>query len=122
MAVEKEKSEIIKLLLDNEKLDINLPYKYSVNEIDDMKSQVVKTKVIQNLFNDASFDINLLNNEGSNQTREKTPLHLAVEKRDVSIIELLLTNKSIDVNSKDEQGKTPADYAPDDIIKQMLNK
>ena len=37
------------------------------------------------------------------------------------MINLLLKNKGIDINVKDDKGKKPIDYATNDEIKQLLN-
>ncbi|MCX6778356.1 MAG: ankyrin repeat domain-containing protein [Candidatus Micrarchaeota archaeon] len=47
---------------------------------------------------------------GSNTVYEYTPLHLAVLVRDARFAELLIA-KGADLNAKDREGKTPADYA-----------
>lgn len=48
-------------------------------------------------------------------------MHIAVENENVEIIQLLLNNKKIDVNSKDENKKTPIEYTNDEKIKELFN-
>ena len=50
----------------------------------------------------------------------KTPLHLAVERQNIEIVRLLLKNKNININIKDEQGRKPIDYTTHNEIKQLL--
>ena len=52
----------------------------------------------------------------------KSPLHLVVEKEYIEIIKLLLKNKYIDVNIKDNQGRKPIDCTTNYIIKKLLNR
>lgn len=54
-------------------------------------------------------------------TCKKTALHLAVEKKCSFIIDLILKNKNIDVNVKNDQGKTPFECAKDQLIKFAWN-
>ena len=50
----------------------------------------------------------------------KTPLHFAVEKGYFEIIKLLLTNKKIDIQIEDDQGRKPIDYATNNEIQKLL--
>ena len=51
----------------------------------------------------------------------KSPLHLAIEKKYVEIIKLLLENKKIDTDIKDRQLRKPIDCTANDKIKQLFN-
>lgn len=55
------------------------------------------------------------------QTKQRTPLHLAVENKNVKIIQLLLSDKKIDINTKDENGKIPIEYTENKEIIEMFN-
>lgn len=58
--------------------------------------------------------INLPNAQG------KTALHIAAQKGNKIIIQILL-DKEADLNIKDHQGKTPLDYADAKAIKTLLS-
>ena len=50
----------------------------------------------------------------------QTPLHLSVKKGCLEIIKLLLENKKINIQAKDDQGRKPIYYANDNEIKKLL--
>ena len=52
----------------------------------------------------------------------KAALHLASEKGNIKIIQLLLINEAIDINIEDEQGRRPIDYSKNDDIIQLLSQ
>ena len=79
--------EIIKILLMNEKLDINILNKLT-------SSKVYNNKAIINEDEEEEDE----NNSKTNISNEKTAIYLAVEKELVEIVKLLLTNDKIDVN------------------------
>ena len=103
MAIEKGNIEIIKLLLNNDKLDINV-----INEfyngtyfVDETVLHVAIEKenieIIKLLLNNDKLDVNTFRSE-VNYDGEKTALFMAIEKENVEIVELLLKNDKIDVN------------------------
>lgn len=71
VAVENENAEIVKLLLTNDKIDVNFLHKENKN----------------NYF--CKFWI---------QQKGKAPLHAAVEKGNIEIVKVLLTNTKLDIN------------------------
>ena len=69
------------------------------------------------------FSFNTItNHSGNNHFEKATALHLAVERRNLEIIKLLLQKEEIDINIEDSQGKKPIDYSENDEIKQLLSK
>ena len=92
MAVEKQNIEIVKLLLANDKLDVNKINKYYPE------------------------------NDGKKpNSHKRTALHLAVEEKYVDIIKLLLDHKGIDTEVKDENDKRPNDYTSEENIIKLFN-
>lgn len=129
LAVENEIIDIIKLFLENKKLDINCmnqskdKYRRKIVEQTPLYMAVEKgsIEVINILLNDDRLDINIINKLTYNKLIQKrTSLHLAVLKENVDIINLLLGAKGVDANIKDEQGRKPVECASEDI-KQMFN-
>lgn len=140
-AVDKLDLNAIKLLLENENLDINF-----LNTVKSFKGDEVFTdcryvylKEEEDNDDDDSYADNLnkimeseklyINKVGlvdfydthELNTCKKTALHLAVEKKCSFIIDLILKNKNIDVNVKNDQGKTPFECAKDDEIRMLFN-
>ena len=100
-AIQKVNLNIIKLLLNIDNVDVNL----------------------ENIRTEKKLDGHhpwIKSNENDVVTK-RTPLHFAVKRRYVGIIKLLLQNKSIDINIKDSQGKTPIEYATRNEIKDLFN-
>lgn len=54
--------------------------------------------------------------------KEETPLHLAVVKGNIDIIELLLSHKNIDVNITDKQGRKPIELTHKEEIISLFNQ
>ena len=84
-------------------------------------------KIVQLLLKSDLIDINAsskttdyFSEEESELIKERTALHIAVEKSYLEIINLLLGN-GIDTNKKDELGKTAIEYTENDEIKQLFN-
>ena len=65
-------------------------------------------KILIQYFIDRKLNLNTINNEG------KTPLHLAMKKGNIDIIELLIENGA-NTKIKDKKGKKPIDYASREI-------
>lgn len=47
-------------------------------------------------------------------------MHEAVEDENVEVVKLLMSRADINVNAKDENGKTPLDLAKNEEIKKIL--
>lgn len=91
-AIKNKKIDYVKLILANNKVDVNKPFKnYRTAE----KRKLGKC-----------FDV--------------TPLVCAVKSNDATIVGLLLENKNINIDSKDQDGKKPIDYAKSDKILKLL--
>lgn len=99
MAVEMKNLNVCKALLANNDIDINL----QSSNAEEIKKSI-------------NFD--LRNHHRKNELR--TALHLAVNNNDIEIIQLLLDNQKIDINSKDENGSTPINYTKNKKIIKML--
>lgn len=122
-AIEKGNDEIVKLLLKSDKLDINKTYKTEKLYKDKQKGRKIieitalqcainnnQDKIIQYFlskeFSKSSEKIDLnkksikaiINNEIT--MCEKTPLYMAIEKRNVNAIKLLLARTDININDK----------------------
>lgn len=92
-AVKKSNHEIVKILLNNKKVDVN-----------------VLNKEFKNIEWRSEFE-----------DIEETVLHLAVRNDDKEVVQLLAQCENINFDIKDKQGKTPIEYAKSEEIKQMLN-
>ena len=147
LALSKKNLEIVKLLLDNKKLDINICMKknynwegrssstssssyeevmpalyYVINQYLDNSLRFVKL-----LLENDKIDVNAPYKKKSVSSGEKNPklkigfpLHLAVSINNIEILKLLLQNKNINVNVIDDSGKKPIDYADKKEKKQLL--
>ena len=118
IAVKKENIEIITLLLENEKIDvntINIEYTqygrgwssdFYVHEKTPLSVAVEKEnfEIIILLLNNKKLDVNIqynkyrYENDIILETNENTPLYMAIEKENIEIIKLLLKNENIDPN------------------------
>ena len=99
IAIEKNNVEVIKLLLFNEKINVNLPSLLTLSncKLDDEK-------------------------ELNGRDVESFPLHFAVEKGNIEIIKLLMSNKNINVNLKNKNGEKPIDLTTNIKIKKLFNE
>ena len=115
-AIEIGNNEIVKLLLANEKIDVNSLSKYSMtshdgnyNLMSPLHAAVEKEnfEITQLLLNNKSTDVNLMNislsidpdeNGKCIQRRDRTALHIAIEKENIKLVELLLSSEKVDVN------------------------
>lgn len=52
--------------------------------------------------------------------KTKTALHFAIEKENYEIVKILLQTNDIDLNIKDDQGKTPIEYAKNGMIREIF--
>ncbi|KAK8838914.1 hypothetical protein M9Y10_032373 [Tritrichomonas musculus] len=82
LAIEQEENDIAKLLLMKDGIDVNVPY----------------TNIYGNTVYRMNIDENSVKTSKKDGYDEKTPLFLAIEKQNVELVDLLLKNKSIDVN------------------------
>lgn len=106
-AIEKENIEIIKLLLNNDNLEINCSYKNISNKYNEeipvfylaiMKENI---EIIELLSSNNKLNINNPIKRFKNSNFygfERPPFYLAVEKENIEIIKLLLANHEIDIN------------------------
>lgn len=62
------------------------------------------------------------NEKDGNYIKYKTPLQIAVLDKNIEIIKLLLSNKNIDINIKDEYNKSAIELTNDDEIKSLFMK
>ena len=156
--VENEKLDILKLLLTNDKIDVNFPCKYNESynlgcynsPRKDDQCQEEKTpfylaveykniEIIKILLSNSKIDINkeyiktILSKkykkgeDGEVESSEskkinRTPLHLAVKNESFDIIKILLSQKDIDLNIKDEEGLKPIELAKSKQIKCLFNQ
>ena len=102
LAVEYKNIEIINLLLQNKNIDINKNYiKSNVDDKYDEDGEKCSTE---------EYKI------------KRSPLHLAVYNNNVDIVKILLNQKNIDLNAKDNDGKTPIELTNNKEILNLLNK
>ncbi len=66
-----------------------------------------------------NYDVSYLQNINE-QNKIRTALHTAVKKENLVIIQFLLNHKNIDVDAKDEQGKTPLEYSTNQQILELF--
>ena len=155
-AVENEKLDILRFLLSNESIDVNLACKsdeyyrlayYNENRMKH-KYEVEKTpfylaveykniEIIQLLLQNASININVKYTKSevkdkydeygekcSTETNRiiKSPLHLAVQNKNIDIIEILINQKNIDLDAEDNEGRTPIKLTKNKQIIKLFNK
>lgn len=131
-AVDENCIEIVRLLLKNEKIDVNLP---SVNKIDSSDTKfskyeeiaplhvAVKNKrieIIRYLIENEKINVNLPLKSSNESESDKTPLHLAVIAGHLEIIKMLIQNKNIDLNAYDFYSKKPIDYSQNTEINELF--
>lgn len=133
LAIDQNLIEIANLLLENKKIDVNLPTKnktdcsdkkYSKHEeITPLIIAIKKrrTEIIKMLLKNDKIDVNIPIKSSYESESNKTPLHFAVKNGDIEIISILLQNKNINTNVCDFYSKKPIDYANNDEIKSMFN-
>jgi ankyrin repeat protein len=111
-AINEGSNEIIKILLANGDIDVNIP---GDNDKTPLYLAVQKgnIEIIKLLLANDKIDVNIPNIYG------KTPLHLAVQKGNIEIIKLLLTNAKIDVNKSLDEAKILGNK---EIIQLLINK
>ena len=102
LAVEYKNIEIIKHLLQNKNVDINKYY---------IKSNV-----------DDKYDEDGKKCSTEEYKIKRSPLHLAVHNNNVDIVKILLNQKNIDLNAKDNDGKTPIELTNNMEILNLFNK
>lgn len=129
-AILKENVDIVKILVDDPRVDVNLLSEFYSNEDKNencyeaplhMAIDKSNIKIVEILLSSPKIDVNIKTSH-SLIKENQTPLHFAVIAKNVEIIKLLLNQKGIDVNSIDKYGKKPIDYTDDEKIKQLLNQ
>ena len=133
-AITKNNIEIIKLLLDNKDIDVNFVRKYNDSDYNEYRGNIEKkeikkeqtllhqvvneqnNEIVKLLISNQNIDTNLINysyNYSENyymtkkedsyckeETLNETSLYLAVKNGNDEIVKTLLSNKDIDINSK----------------------
>lgn len=94
------KTDIVKLLLDEELFDINATNNVGATAL---RCAVTKNapKVVELLLDESDIDVNKGNNDGN------TPLHKAAARGYTKCLELLLNHGDIDINKANKLGETP---------------
>ena len=112
-AVEKNNVEIVKLLLANEKIDVNFS-NHHINNIIGWKKTALYTAVknenidiVKLLLSNKNIDVNILNRENcfGETLSERTALHAAVESGNKEIINLLSEMNGKDINIENDKKK-----------------
>ena len=97
--------EIVKLLLNDKRVDVNKTDKYNYTPLL-IACYDGYTEIVKLLLNDNRVDINQTNDDGS------TPFLIACLNGETEVIKyLLVSGKEIDINKKDNSGKTGLDIA-----------
>ncbi|MBD0392265.1 ankyrin repeat domain-containing protein, partial [Wolbachia endosymbiont of Pentalonia nigronervosa] len=81
---------------------------------DSLKSKQIYLEFIGCLINQSNIDINKRGING------KTPLHCAIELDEMSLVDLLLSKRSINPLITDNENKSALDYAKDNRVLQVL--
>lgn len=81
---------------------------------DSLKSKQIYLEFIGCLINQSNIDINKRGING------KTPLHCAIELDELSLVDLLLSKRSINPLITDNENKSALDYAKDNRVLQVL--
>ena len=131
LAIEHDNIEIVKLLLQQKNIDLNL---ICENNNKEMKTPLYlavenkKIEIIKLLLENPNIDVNIQSGtKGDNGKCENkllthsTPLHLAIKKHNTEIIKQLLKNSKININEKDENGQKPIDLMQDKDILSILS-
>ena len=120
MAVEKENLEIVKVLLTNDKIDINILKSESFGKkfIKSDKKIIKSNMLYYAILNNKNKALKLFLSECKNnkidlsaklfeaiigkeiEIIEKPPLYIAVENKNIEAVQLLILNKHINVNEK----------------------
>ena len=143
-AIEKGNLNIVKICLEQPKIDINIPFNdydlkgykwWMVSECFSGKPDSICKKIsslylavsnsnidiVRLLLNHPKIDINMKSVLYNDTKQLRTSLHKAVENKQIDIIKLLLQHKNININSLDENKKKPIDYTDDEEIKELFN-
>jgi len=98
-------TEIVKLLLEKEGIDINIKNKYGDTALT-QACYCYSTETVKLLLKHKDIDVNIQDNDG------KTALIIATEEEFTGAVKLLLEHKDIDVNVQNIYGNTALTYAP----------
>lgn len=102
------KKEIVKLLIDSNKININeICYSYRYQQYKEKTPLFIAVEksnieIVKLLLNNDDVDINMKyvsKIESCNIEDEKTILHIVVENENIDILNLLLNSSKLDVNS-----------------------
>ncbi|KAK8867242.1 hypothetical protein M9Y10_010219 [Tritrichomonas musculus] len=107
-AVIKGNIEIVELILSHQNIDINmniLEYDefFEYHEYKKANKQKTITKKIRKII-----------------SKQRTALHTAISSKNIDIISILLSQKGINLDVRDEEGKLPIEYTQDDMIKKLF--
>lgn len=100
MAIENKNIEIVKILMQNKNIDVNVKYILSKNGEKTPLHMAIEEESIEIaklLIQNKNIDINTI---CITEDEKKTALHMAVQKESIDIVKLLLQNESIDINAK----------------------
>ena len=107
LAVKNENTQIVQLLLNHKNIDVNkksIVYSWKYNGV-----------FLDGVQHDEESKIKEVD-------KEETALHNAVSKGNIDITKLLLSNKNIDINATDKQGKKPIELTNNEEIKSLFNQ
>ena len=124
-AIEQGHYEIIKLLVEHNNIDINKKSKIYIwqNKIPSGKEEdddiAYKNQEEEEDLNEEEEKYE----QGVKEVdKEETALHMAVAKGKIKIIKLLLSNKNIDINITDKQGRKPIELTHKEKIISLFNQ
>ena len=134
----KERKEIVELLINHQKTDVNKRDIFSnasslfnekiyrrtplYNAISKGNLEVVKLLLVKKNPNErhSNVDVNIVS------MQNETPLYIASKNGVSSVVEQLLKHTEIDVNKPDNEGKTPlyiaSRYGHLEVVEQLLNR
>lgn len=102
VAVEKGNFEIVKLFLNNDRVDVN------IKTISDMYSECKAPihiavenedyEIVQLLLNNKKVDVNIKTSYSYDKYEERSIIHIAVQSGNIKIAQLLLNNERVDAN------------------------
>lgn len=109
LAVKIENIEMIKILSNCQSIDVNILY------------QCKKFKIYNSFFCRPKRKCVQKNIQEPEEIVKMTALHIAVKQNNADIVEILLSNKNIDVNIKDDKNMTPIQSSTNDQIKSLIS-
>lgn len=113
LATQRSHIEIIRLLLQTGKVDVDLKDNGGRTPLS-WAAEFGEEGVVELLLGTGSVDVNLKDNQG------RTPLSWAAENGNEGVVKLLLETGRVDIDSRDHEGRTPLSRAAEFFQKETV--